>query len=193
MVTSAVTDESSCLWASGSRPTRSNRPSDFGPCAASRPGQASFEGLSIRHDGRILAAGTRQGVVLWDLASGAELGFLTIGYTPHLTFEASGDLLTSGEIGVRRWPVRLDLPRGEFRLGPPRTLPLASGDCELAADRLGRVVAAGRPRLCPRLHPRPSVSAQVTRRRPQCCRQPGRRVDRNRQPWSKRRPGLARA
>ncbi len=104
-------------------------------------GPSLFEGLSIRHDGRVLAAGSRQGVVLWDLASGREIGFLTIGYTPHLTFEASGDLLTSGEVGVRRWPVRLDLPGGEFRLGPPRTLPLASGDGELAADRLGRVVA----------------------------------------------------
>ncbi|MFI5457674.1 MAG: protein kinase [Isosphaerales bacterium] len=104
-------------------------------------GPSLFEGLSIRHDGRILAAGTRQGVVLWDLASGAEVGFLTIGNTPQLTFEASGELLTSGAIGVRRWPVRLDLLRGEFRLGPPRTLPLASGYFALAADRLGRVVA----------------------------------------------------
>ena len=104
-------------------------------------GPGFFEGLSIRHDGRVLAAGSRQGVVLCDLASGAEIGFLTIGYTPHLTFEASGDLLTSGESGVRRWPLRLDPLRGEFRLGPPRTLPLASGHFELAADRPGRVVA----------------------------------------------------
>ena len=108
-------------------------------CASTGP--TFFEGLSIRHDGRVLAAGTRQGVVLWDLASGAELGFLTIGFTPHLTFEGAGDLLTSGVMGVQRWPVCLDLVRGEFRLGPPRTLPLASGDFALATDRLGRVVA----------------------------------------------------
>ncbi len=104
-------------------------------------GPTLFEALSVRHDGRVLAAGTRQGVVLWDLASGAEIGFLTIGYTPHLTFEASGDLLTSGETSVRRWPVRLDLQTGEFRLGPPRILPLASSDGAVAEDALGQVVA----------------------------------------------------
>ncbi len=85
--------------------------------------------------------GTRHGVVLWDMAGGAELGFLPIGYTPHLTFEASGDLLTSGSTGVRRWPVRLDLDSGEFRLGPPRILPLPASNGEVAEDRFGRVVA----------------------------------------------------
>ena len=56
-------------------------------------------------------------------------------------FEASGDLLTSGSIGVRRWPVRLDPDRGEFRIGPPRQLPLPAGFEEIAEDRSGRIVA----------------------------------------------------
>ena len=38
---------------------------------------------SIRHDGRVLAVGTDQGVVLWDLARGTELAFLPIGNAWH--------------------------------------------------------------------------------------------------------------
>ena len=45
----------------------------------------------------------------------------------HVMFEASGDLITSGRPGVHRWPVRLDPERGEFRIGPPRQLPLPAG------------------------------------------------------------------
>ncbi len=72
----------------------------------------------------MLAVGTDQGVVLWDLARGTELAFLPIGNAWHLMFEPSGDLITSGSIGVQRWPVQLDAGRGEFRIGPPRRLPL---------------------------------------------------------------------
>jgi eukaryotic-like serine/threonine-protein kinase len=113
---------------------RALRSSSTGPFPLERP--------AIRHDGRVLAVGARNGVVLWDLARSAELGFLPIGYTPHLRFDASGDLLTSGRAGVWQWPVRLDPHRGEFRLGPSRPLPLQSAGCELAADRLGWVVAS---------------------------------------------------
>ena len=98
---------------------------------------------SIRHDGRVLAVGTDRGVVLWDLARGTELAFLPIGRTAHVLFEASGDLLTltARSIGVQRWPVQLDPERGEFRIGPPRRLPLPAGYCEIAEDRSGRIVA----------------------------------------------------
>ena len=96
---------------------------------------------SIRREGRLLAAGAREGVVLWDLASGRELAFLPIGLAWHLMFEASGDLLTSGTSGVWRWPVQLDTDRGEFRLGPPRQLPFPNSNAGLAEDQLGRVVA----------------------------------------------------
>jgi len=97
---------------------------------------------AIRRDGRVLAVGTSRGVALWDLARGDELGFLPIGRAWHVTFEASGDLLTSGPIdGVRRWPIRLDLDRSTFRIGPPRRLPLPAGDCGIAEDRLGQLVA----------------------------------------------------
>ena len=89
----------------------------------------------------MLALGTSRGVVLWDIARGTELAFLRSAQAENLLFEASGDLLTSGSIGVRRWPVRLDPDRGEFRIGPPQPLPLPAGSEEIAEDRSGRVVA----------------------------------------------------
>jgi serine/threonine protein kinase/WD40 repeat protein len=96
---------------------------------------------SVRHDGRVLAVGTYRGVVLWDLVRGAQLGFLPIGHAFSSMFDASGDLLTSGSSGVRRWPVVLDPDRGEFRLGPPQQLPLPAGSEAMDADRKGRIVA----------------------------------------------------
>jgi WD40 repeat protein len=97
--------------------------------------------VSIRSDGRVLALGTNGGVSLWDLACGRELAFLRIGYAVSLLFEASGDLLTSGPIGVWRWPVRLDPEGREFRIGPPSRLPLPAGIEQIAEDRSGRIVA----------------------------------------------------
>ena len=97
--------------------------------------------VGIRLEGRLLALGTSRGVVLWDIGRGTELAFLPIGRAEILRFEASGDLLTSGSIGVRRWPVRLDLKKEEFRIGPPRHMPLPAGSEEIAEDRSGQVVA----------------------------------------------------
>jgi len=101
----------------------------------------SLEGASIRRDGRLMAVGTNRGVVLWDLANGRELAFLPIGNAWRLMFEASGDLLTSGDAGVWRWPVRLDPARGEFRIGPPTQLPLPARHGGIAEDRSARIVA----------------------------------------------------
>ncbi len=96
---------------------------------------------SIRQDGRVLAVGSNRGAVLWDLARGTELAFLPIGNAWNLMFEPSGDLLTNGEVGVQRWPVHLDRERGEFRIGPPRSLRLPAGFGTIAEDRSSRIVA----------------------------------------------------
>jgi eukaryotic-like serine/threonine-protein kinase len=101
----------------------------------------SYAGPSVRNDGRVLAVGTNRGAVLWDLATGAELALLPIGNAWHLMFEASGDLITSGTIGVQRWPIRLDPGRDEFVIGPPRALCLPDGLCGISEDRSGRIVA----------------------------------------------------
>src|SRR6185312_11633860 len=92
-----------------------------------------------------LAVGTDRGVVLADLARGADLGFLPIGRAQQVLFERSGDLLTGGAAGVMRWPIRLDAGRGEWRIGPPLRLPLpASSMEEMAEDQSGRIVALSR-------------------------------------------------
>jgi eukaryotic-like serine/threonine-protein kinase len=96
---------------------------------------------AIRRDGRVLAVGTSEGVAIWDMAGGSELGFLPIGNVWRVIFEASGDLLTDGAIGVRRWPIHLDPERGEFRIGPPRQVSLPAGSGGVAEDRSGRIVA----------------------------------------------------
>ena len=79
--------------------------------------------------------------MLWDLARGTELAFLPIGNAWHLMFEPSGDLITSGSSGVQRWPLQFDVDRGEFRIGPPRRLPLPESLGGIAEDRSGRIVA----------------------------------------------------
>jgi eukaryotic-like serine/threonine-protein kinase len=99
---------------------------------------------SIRRDNRLLAVGTAIGVVVWDLARGTECGFLPIGIARQVMFEATGDLLTSGAVGVQRWPVRLDSDRNEFRIGPPRVLSFSRDSGHIAEDRLGRVIATPR-------------------------------------------------
>ena len=96
---------------------------------------------SIRYEGRVLAVGTDRGVAIWDLAHGAELAFLPIGNAWHLMFDPAGDLITSGAMGVQRWPIHLNPGRGEFRIGPPRRLPLPAGLCGIDQDQLGRIVA----------------------------------------------------
>ena len=99
---------------------------------------------SVRHDGRLLAVGTNQGAVIWDLAHGTELAFLPIGYAAHLMFDTSGDLITSGSMGVLRWPIDLDAGQGRCDIGPPQTLPLPAGTCGIALDKTGADCGQGR-------------------------------------------------
>ncbi len=100
-----------------------------------------FADSSVRHDGRLLAVGATDGAILWDLARGTELAYLPIGNAWHLMFDSSGDLITSGTLGVRRWAIDFDAGRGELKIGPPRPLPLPAGNCGIAVDRSGRITA----------------------------------------------------
>ena len=81
---------------------------------------------SVRHDGRLLAVGTDRGVVLWDLARGTELAFLPIGNAWHADVRAVGRL--DHQRGDRRacgGRSSSTAAAAEFRIGPPRRLPLA--------------------------------------------------------------------
>ena len=121
----------------------------------------SYQRPSIRRDNRLLAVGASTGVVLWDLARGAECGFLPIGEAWQVMFESNGDLLTSGATGVQRWPVQLDSDRNEFRIGPPRDLHFAGNSGHIAEDGLGRVIATPR-----HTHADVQISERLTRVEP---------------------------
>ncbi len=101
----------------------------------------SYYRPSVRHDGRLLAVGTNQGALIWDLAHGTELAFLPIGYAAHLMFDASGDLITSGSMGVVRWPINLDASQGRCDIGPSKALSLGAGMCGIALDKTGAIMA----------------------------------------------------
>ena len=110
---------------------------------------------SVRHDGRVLAVGTDRGAVLWDLARGTELAYLPIANAWHLMFEASGDLITSGAMGVHRWPIAFDAGRGEFSTSARR-----------ASSRLwGRVIAGLPPTGRAGSWPRPTFPPHTSRLR----------------------------
>jgi hypothetical protein len=82
---------------------------------------------AIHRDGRLAAVGTSTGVTLLDLATGVDVGHLDLGHNFNVAFDpATGDLLTYGERGLFRWPVRAvaDAP-DRLRLGPPQDLHVA--------------------------------------------------------------------
>jgi serine/threonine protein kinase/WD40 repeat protein len=101
----------------------------------------NYQSLSVHPDGRLLAAGTNRGVVLWDLEHGIELAFLPIGLAWATRFEPSGDLLTSGAIDVFRWPVRIGTSGIEPLIGPPNRVRLGASDGPIAQDRSGQIIA----------------------------------------------------
>jgi hypothetical protein len=105
---------------------------------SSQPG-IQYADASIHRDGGLLALGTNRGVALWDLARVTELAFLPVGKAWHAKFEPSGDLLTSGVSGVLRWRIQFDSDHGEFRIGPPRRLPLPAspGGVSMETPRAG--------------------------------------------------------
>jgi WD40 repeat protein/Tfp pilus assembly protein PilF len=100
--------------------------------------------IVVSPDGRLVVASGGEGVVLWDLDSGAEVAFLPL-EKPALcaAFEpgAGGALLLGDESGLYRWPVRSD-PRvpGRRRIGPPQALGLPIGN-SFGQSRDGRVMA----------------------------------------------------
>ena len=61
--------------------------------------------VAIRHEGRVLAAGTSSGVILWDLARSVELAYLPASGGTDLVFEPSGDLIIGGQSIGLRWPI----------------------------------------------------------------------------------------
>jgi WD40 repeat protein len=119
---------------------------------------------AIHPDGRLAALGLSEGVALFDLVAGREVGRLPAGarrpitlYLPSpitvyvdgtgarpitVSFDGTDALLASGSNGFFRWPVRSD-PANRHRLtvGPPGRLPFNRGDSPISASRDGGVIA----------------------------------------------------
>jgi WD40 repeat protein/Tfp pilus assembly protein PilF len=93
--------------------------------------------------GRLLAVGLEDGVGLWDLDTGAELGFLPTGErVTEVLFEPSGALRTNGLAGLLRWPIQKDVAApGTLLIGPPQRLPLGPGASGISQSGDGRVLA----------------------------------------------------
>ena len=78
---------------------------------------------TISPDGRLIASCGKDGVRLWDLVGGREIAHLAIGQVRSAFFPDGESLITSGEHGVDRWPVRhkSDQARRLF-IGPSQSL-----------------------------------------------------------------------
>jgi eukaryotic-like serine/threonine-protein kinase len=98
----------------------------------------SYGRPAVRKDGRLLAVGNNDGVGFWDLDTCAELGFLPIRGSVEVAFTAEGDLLTTGEPGLLRWPIREAV--GELEVGQPRALGSAANVAWLDQSRDSRTI-----------------------------------------------------
>jgi len=96
---------------------------------------------SVSPDGRLLAVGTEDGTVIWEMASGNELAHLETGRTYCVLFQPSGDLLTSSQVsGLMRWPIRPG-PNADdpYQIGPAERL-VAGGTDRVEQSKDGRTV-----------------------------------------------------
>ncbi len=82
-------------------------------------------GLDLSPDGRLIVAGGRERICFLDFASGREIGFVVHPRCISVLFHPDGNsLLTSGHLGLTRWPferVQRDQAE-EVRIGLPRPL-----------------------------------------------------------------------
>jgi serine/threonine protein kinase/WD40 repeat protein len=115
----------------------------------------AWRDVSVHPGGRLLAVGSDNGVSLFDLETGQDVGYLPVGYTLHPWFiPATGDLLTYSEQGLLRWPVSfIDVDPSLATIGPSEKLPCeARYGTEVSSDHTGRVIAAAAGKWAVILH-----------------------------------------
>ncbi len=105
--------------------------------------EQDYGNASVSPDGRLLAAATRNGIGLWDIFTGSELGFVPCNSPDNLVqFEPSGSLLTLTAGGLARWPVAKELnDAGQLIVGPAEQLPLPRGSF-MGQSADGRVIVS---------------------------------------------------
>jgi serine/threonine protein kinase/WD40 repeat protein/Flp pilus assembly protein TadD len=75
---------------------------------------------AIHPDGRLLALSMTDGVRMWDLQTGDEVGLIRMKSPAHIAFTASDGLLTNGQAGLLYWPVRRLTTETGLQFGPPK-------------------------------------------------------------------------
>jgi eukaryotic-like serine/threonine-protein kinase len=119
-------------------------------------------------DGRLAALATHGGVHLYEASCGRELARLATGHCETVLFDSDGrSLITYGDCGLFRWPIRLDPDGGAeaLRVGPPELLQETSGGSSYQASWLPdhRTLAMteranARVLLVDTTHPHPALS-----------------------------------
>jgi tetratricopeptide (TPR) repeat protein/WD40 repeat protein len=105
--------------------------------------------FAVHPGGRLAAMNVSPGdVALFDLETGAEIGFIPIhraggnDLVTSVAFDGTGALLTNGFCGLLRWPIRAKAANpSRWTVGPPEPLPFHPGDQGVAASGDGKVVA----------------------------------------------------
>ena len=90
----------------------------------------TYLGASVSPDNRLLAVCVGDGVSVWDLDSGNELGFLPLKRPRFAHFEPAprAALLIGDDCTTFRWPLHADdAEPGLIRIGPPEALALPAG------------------------------------------------------------------
>jgi WD40 repeat protein/predicted Ser/Thr protein kinase len=94
------------------------------PAHEGAPGDAPVS-LAISRDGGLLASTARDGVRIWDLANGRQIGSLPSGESLATFFDDDGHcLLTCDPLGLRSWPIERLASGGRFEVtaGAPTTI-----------------------------------------------------------------------
>ena len=109
-------------------------------------GRGAIHLAGFSPDGRLVAVSTQEAVYLYDGHTGGELAQLNAGRCDGVVFNRHGrSLMTYGERGLFRWPIRDDPAAGSdaLRIGPPVLLRETTSDSWFKASWLpdGRTLA----------------------------------------------------